>query len=81
MPIFDYRCRACAREFEALVIKSSVPACPTCGGEDLEKLVSAPALKSDATHGRAMKAAERRDRKLGDERARAQREYERRHND
>jgi putative FmdB family regulatory protein len=81
MPIFDYRCRACAREFEALVMGSSTPSCPACQSQDLEKLLSLPAVKSSGTHELAMKAARRRDRKQGDDRARAQREYEFKHND
>jgi putative FmdB family regulatory protein len=81
MPIFDYRCRACAREFETLVMKSSTPACPACQSQDLEKLLSLPAVKSSGTHDLAMKAARQRDRRQGDERARAQREYELKHND
>ena len=81
MPIFEYRCRSCAREFEALVMKSSTPSCPACQSQDLEKLLSLPAVKSSGTHELAMKAARRRDRSQGDDRARAQREYELKHND
>ena len=40
MPIFEYRCESCQREFEALVRPSSDPACPQCGGAGLTKLLS-----------------------------------------
>jgi putative FmdB family regulatory protein len=40
MPIFEYRCRKCSRQFEEIVLGGRAPACPGCGGRDLEKLVS-----------------------------------------
>lgn len=48
MPIYDYHCRACDKDFELLVRSGAMPACPTCGGQVLEKRVSltAPAGKS-----------------------------------
>lgn len=81
MPIFEYTCRGCAHQFEALVRKGDTPACPACASPDLEKMVSGAAIKSDSTHALALKAARRRDAKQGGENARAQREYELGHND
>ena len=82
MPIFEYCCKACRKEFEALVLATTgAPTCPACHGTELEKLISAPAIKSDSTHGMAMRAAKKRDQKAGSENARAQREYELHHND
>lgn len=81
MPIFEYSCRGCRHQFELLVLKGATPACPKCAGEDLERLVSLPAVKSETTHALAMQAAKRRDRKQAGENARAQREYELHHND
>lgn len=43
MPVFDFRCKACADSFELLVRSSSVPTCPVCGSTDVEKQISAPA--------------------------------------
>ncbi|MGO9987252.1 MAG: FmdB family zinc ribbon protein [Steroidobacteraceae bacterium] len=43
MPIYDYACTNCHRNFELLVISSAVPACPHCGGTRLQMLMSAPA--------------------------------------
>lgn len=40
MPLYDFRCPACGRQFELLVRSSTVPACPQCAGTALEKLVS-----------------------------------------
>jgi putative FmdB family regulatory protein len=82
MPIFEYACKSCGKEFEALVLPTTaVPACPACKSAELEKLISRPAIKSDSTHALAMKAAKKRDQKQGSEKAREQREYELHHND
>jgi len=42
MPIFEYACQACGREFEAFVTTTRKPACPGCDGEKLEKRLSSP---------------------------------------
>ena len=82
MPIFEYACKSCGKDFEALVRPNSpAPACPACQSSDLEKLISRPAIKSEGTHNLAMRAAKKRDQKSGSEMARAQREYELHHND
>ncbi|MEO7134792.1 MAG: FmdB family zinc ribbon protein [Vicinamibacterales bacterium] len=82
MPMFEYSCKSCGKEFEALVrTNSPAPSCPACQSSELEKLISTPAIKSDSTHGLAMRAAKKRDQKSGSEMARAQREYELHHND
>jgi hypothetical protein len=57
------------------------PVCRACGSGDLERLVSLPAVKSDSTHALALDAAKKRDKQLGSDLARAQREYELHHND
>jgi putative FmdB family regulatory protein len=79
MPIFDYRCNSCANEFEALVRGSKAVKCPECQSESLEKLFSLPAIKSDSTHDKAMRAARARDKAQGKEREHAQRQYELNH--
>jgi putative FmdB family regulatory protein len=81
VPIYEYSCRGCGHEFEALVRKGTVPECPSCHGQDLERLLSVPAIKSEGTHNLAMKAAKKRDQKQASEQNRAQREYELHHND
>jgi putative FmdB family regulatory protein len=81
MPIFEYRCRACPHEFETLVRPGSPAACPKCAGADLEKLLSLPAIKSEATHDLALRAAKKRDQAQASINARVQREYELAHDD
>jgi putative FmdB family regulatory protein len=44
VPLFEYECRKCGHQFEALVTMSRTPACPKCQSQDLEKRVSAAAL-------------------------------------
>ena len=42
MPIFEYQCASCGKEFEILVRNSSpAPACPECSGTELRKKLSA----------------------------------------
>ena len=43
MPIFEYACTACNKQFSALVgvlAGSKPPVCPRCGRSELQKLVS-----------------------------------------
>lgn len=81
MPIFEYNCRGCGHQFETLLLHGATAVCPNCTSVDLEKLLSVPAVKSQSTHANALKAAKKRDKKQGEERVRAQREYELHHND
>jgi putative FmdB family regulatory protein len=79
MPVYEYSCKACEKQFELLVRKQTVVKCPSCQSEDLEKLLSLPTVKSSGTHALAMKAAKKRDAKQGHERVQTQIEYERNH--
>ena len=80
--MFEYACKGCGKQFEMLVRPNDpAPACPSCSSADLEKLISTPAIKSESTHALALKAAKKRDKIAGSEKAREQREYELHHND
>jgi putative FmdB family regulatory protein len=81
VPIYEYTCRQCRHDFELVVLKTTVLACPSCASADLERRLSVPAVKSESTHAQAMSAAKRRDQKQSSEKNRAQREYEIHHND
>ena len=81
MPIYDYVCRACGHQFEALVLKNTVPECPECKHKDLDRLLSLPAVRSDGSRARVLAEARRRDAKQGAEREHAQRQYEASHDD
>jgi putative FmdB family regulatory protein len=43
MPIYEYVCRDCRLEFEALLRIDQRPSCQSCGSEQLERLLSVPA--------------------------------------
>ena len=44
MPIFEYKCSDCEREFEAFVTADHIAECPACHGENLQKLLSSPGM-------------------------------------
>ncbi len=37
MPIFAYKCQGCSHQFEMLVHSSTIPECPKCQANTLEK--------------------------------------------
>jgi len=47
MPLYEYKCRACAHRFERIVKFSDAPltACPQCGRDEVQQLISAPAVQ------------------------------------
>lgn len=47
MPIYEYRCNKCECTFEHLALSVSEPApeCPTCCGTEVDKLMSAGAIR------------------------------------
>ena len=40
MPIYEYMCNACGKDFETLVMGSFKPQCPSCESGDLSRLMS-----------------------------------------
>jgi putative FmdB family regulatory protein len=40
MPLFEYACRECSHEFEALVRGSDTPECPACHATSLDRKLS-----------------------------------------
>jgi len=53
MPLFEYACKSCAREFEVLVRANETPECPSCHGKDLERRLSVFAAHTAGTPRRS----------------------------
>ena len=53
MPIFEYECKKCGHQFEALLKSASSPApeCPECGASDAKRLLSRFAAASKTEFG------------------------------
>ena len=79
MPIYEYSCQACGHRFEALVRRTTTPACPSCHSQDLERLMSLPTVQSEGTKQKSLRAAKKRDAAQGKERMHDQLQYERSH--
>lgn len=77
MPIYDFKCRQCGNVFDELVKVGQTPDCPSCGGNDLERLVSLPAVSTEASRKRSLGKARERAKKVNQEKQHAQAEYER----
>ena len=59
MPLYEYKCRGCGHQYEALVRGGEVPPCPSCKGQDLERLLSAFGMASKE-HTQSLVRAERK---------------------
>ena len=79
MPIFEYICKSCKHEFEALVRGKTTPQCPECQSTELEKLFSLPRVKSESTKQLGMKAAKKRDASQARDRLHDRLNYEKSH--
>lgn len=77
MPIYDFKCRGCGHEFEELVKVGQSADCPVCGGSDVEKLVSLPAVSTEVTRQRSFGKARQKASAVRKEKQHAQAEYER----
>lgn len=60
MPLYEYECRACGHQFEALVRTGDTPSCPTCKAQDLERLLSVPGTLTSPERNLALAKAERK---------------------
>jgi putative FmdB family regulatory protein len=57
MPIYEYHCEKCDKNFECLVLGGDTPACPACGTQEVARLMSACGFVSKSGAGAAAKRA------------------------
>jgi putative FmdB family regulatory protein len=57
VPIYEYACSRCGREFETLVRSDSVPQCPACGSQELAKKLSVFATANSTSHAQSAQPA------------------------
>lgn len=52
MPIYEYHCKPCDKDFEELVLsKDETISCPECGGSEVSRLMSVCAHKTAGGEG------------------------------
>ena len=79
MPIYEYACQPCGERFELLIRARTVPVCPHCSSEELDRILSLPRVHSQTSRALALKAARTRDQIRGRDRTEEQIRYEKNH--
>ena len=75
MPIYEYRCGGCDTEFEQIVLKNTVPRCPTCQSEDLQRVLSSFGVSSESTRQMNLHSERRKSAKVQRDKQHAEHEY------
>lgn len=57
MPIYEYRCRDCGKNFEYLVIGNDTPECSGCGSKNVDRLMSACGFFSKGSTGETVSSS------------------------
>jgi putative FmdB family regulatory protein len=80
LPLFDFRCRSCRQEFEALVRPDDpAPVCRHCGSHELERLLPQVAISTEAQTARNVRSARVKARGAHRDRIEYQKEIEEKH--
>jgi putative FmdB family regulatory protein len=81
MPIYEYECRGCGHQFEFLLLPTNTapPACPSCQGQDLERVISSFAVSSDGTRQNALSDGRKRAARVNRDKSIAEAEYIKNH--
>jgi putative FmdB family regulatory protein len=57
MPIYEYHCKSCGKNFECLIIGGSKPECTACRSKKVSKLMSSFGFVSKSGGGQTVKTA------------------------
>lgn len=57
MPIYEYHCNSCSKDFECLVLGSEEPECPSCNGSNIVRQMSACGFISKGSGGEPVKSS------------------------
>lgn len=57
MPIYEYYCTTCEKEFEFLVMGNSKPECPKCKSKKVRRLLSACGFVSKGNGGKTVRTS------------------------
>ena len=57
MPIYEYHCNKCEKDFECLVFGKERPNCPSCNSKKVNKLMSACGFVSKGSSGETVSAS------------------------
>lgn len=57
MPIYEYHCDECKKDFECLVFGNETPSCPDCNGENVNRLMSACGFVSKSGSGETVSSS------------------------
>jgi putative FmdB family regulatory protein len=80
MPLYDFHCTTCGREFEALVRVQDPPAkCPDCQSPEIEKLLSGFALHTEERHQAAVRDSRQQQIRANKDKLVAEEEYRKEH--
>ena len=80
MPLYDFHCRVCGHEFEALARAQDPPvACPSCSGHDLDRLPSGFAVSTAEKTAAAARDSRKRQRLANKDKIIAEEEYRKEH--
>jgi putative FmdB family regulatory protein len=80
VPLYDFKCLACGVEFEALVLKNE-PACPSCQSRNLEQLISMFSVDSESIRQSNIQSARKANSRIAKDKAIADAEAIRNHDD
>ena len=72
MPLYEYACLKCHQRFEVLVRGPQTIACPSCGHEGVERVISAFAVSSESIREANISSARKQNLSLEREKQRTQ---------